>query len=239
MPLLRYGISCGTIEKEVVSVRDDIRKLKSVPLFAGVREEDMDGMLTCLGGYTRTYRKGEFLFRANEPVQSVGVLLDGALHVIQEDVWGNKRILTRIGEGELFGETFACGSRAAAVSCTAAEDCRVLFLPFRRVLHSCDRFCAFHHRLIENMVVLIADKNMLLMEKIEVISKKTLREKILTYLFLQAQRQGRDYFEIPLGRVALAEYLCADRSALTRELAGMKAEGLIDYEKNTFRLLEK
>jgi len=105
------------------------------------------------------------------------------------------------------------------------------------VMHSCTMACMFHHQLIENMVHIIANKNRDLMRKVEVISKKTLREKILAYLSIQAQLQDSRYFEIPLGRVELAEYLCADRSALTRELAKMKAEGLIDYDKNCFRIL--
>ena len=87
------------------------------------------------------------------------------------------------------------------------------------------------------MVRLISAKNVTLIQKIEVISKKTLREKILAYLSIQAQVQGTRYFEIPLGRVELADYLCADRSALTRELSSMKADGLIDFDKNVFRIL--
>ncbi|MBR2008655.1 MAG: winged helix-turn-helix domain-containing protein, partial [Peptococcaceae bacterium] len=96
---------------------------------------------------------------------------------------------------------------------------------------------AFHHRLIENLVQLIADKNLALMKKVEVVTKKTLREKILAYLSQQAQLQSSEYFEIPLGRLELAEYLCADRSALTRELNAMRLDGIIDYDKNVFRLL--
>ena len=97
--------------------------------------------------------------------------------------------------------------------------------------------CEFHHRLIKNMVSIIADKNRDLMRKVEVVSKRTIREKLLAYLSIQAQVQQSRYFEIPLGRLELAEYLCVDRSALTRELAKMKDEGLIDYDKNCFRML--
>ena len=95
----------------------------------------------------------------------------------------------------------------------------------------------FHQTLIENMVRLIARKNRELMRKVEVVSKKTLREKIMAYLSIQAQSQGKKQFEIPLGRVEWAEYLCADRSALTRELAKMQEEGLIDYQRNLFKIL--
>jgi CRP-like cAMP-binding protein len=104
-------------------------------------------------------------------------------------------------------------------------------------MHTCTNACAFHHKLIENMVQLIADKNQELMRKVEVVTKKTLREKILAYLSQQAQLEGGSYFEIPLGRIELAEYLCADRSSLTRELNAMKEEGILDYDRNMFRLL--
>ena len=110
-------------------------------------------------------------------------------------------------------------------------------LPFDRVMRSCTMACAFHHRLIENMVRIIADKNRELMRKVEVVSKRTIREKLLAYLSIQAQLQDSRYFELPFGRVELAEYLCVDRSALTRELEKMKSDGLIDYDKNCFRIL--
>jgi CRP-like cAMP-binding protein len=96
--------------------------------------------------------------------------------------------------------------------------------------------CRFHHQLIENMVHIIANKNRDLMRKVEVVSRRSIREKLLTYLSIQAQAQGSRYFEIPLGRLELAEYLCVDRSALTRELAKMKDEGLLDYDRNWFRI---
>ena len=114
---------------------------------------------------------------------------------------------------------------------------KILFMPFDRVMHSCTMACQFHHRLIENMVHIIANKNRDLMRKVEVVSKRTIREKLLSFLSIQAQIQESRYFEIPLGRVALAEYLCVDRSALTRELVKMKEDGLIDYDRNCFRIL--
>ena len=90
--------------------------------------------------------------------------------------------------------------------------------------------------MIENMVELIAEKNLTLVEKLEVVSRTTIREKLLTYLARQAEAAGARTFTIPMGRTALAEYLCTDRSAMTRELARMRDEGLIDYTKRTFTL---
>ena len=164
--------------------------------------------------------------------------MSGAVDMVKEDIWGNKTVLVRTRKDELFGETFACGSdNLSVVTFLVSEDAQILFLPFERVMHSCTMACQFHHRLIENMVHIIADKNRDLMRKVEVVSKRTIREKLLAYLSIQAQVQRDRYFEIPLGRVELAEYLCVDRSALTRELVKMKEEGLIDYDNNCFRLL--
>lgn len=219
-------------------MKNSTNDLHNILLFSGIKPADLKPMLECLGSYTRTYKKGEFISLSEESLKCVGLLLVGIVHMLKEDLWGNKSILALIKEGEIFGETFACGSKlATTVSFFAASDLRVLFLPFDRVIRSCSMACVFHHRLIENMLILIADKNVRLMEKIEITSKKTLREKIFTYLSLQAQHHNSKHFVISMGRLELADYLCADRSALTRELSNMKADGLIDYDKNAFQLL--
>lgn len=215
-----------------------IQDMAQSPLFAGIAQEDLQPMLHCVGYHVSAFRKGEVIAVEEENIHYIGVILSGAVDMIKEDLWGNKTMLVRMRPGELFGETFACGmDTLSVVSFMATEESRVLFMPFRRVMHTCTSACMFHHRLLENMVRLIASKNRDLMRKIEVVSKKNLREKILAYLSIQAQQHSSRYFEIPLGRVELADYLCADRSALTRELANMKNDGLIDYDKNMFRIL--
>ena len=214
-----------------------MKNLKS-PLFAGIDPKDMDGMLGCIGYQIRTYEKGEMIAFEEDNIDHVGLVLDGAVDMIKEDLWGNRTMLVRTYPEGIFGETFACGEESlAVVSFQAAQDTKVMFLSFCRVMHTCTHACIFHQTLIEIMVRLIARKYRELMRKVEVVSKKTLREKILAYLSIQAQTQGTKTFEIPLGRVEWAEYLCADRSALTRELAKMKEEGLVDYQKNTFKIL--
>ncbi len=218
-------------------MRAYIEQISGHDLFYGIQKEKLPEMLDCLGSYTRTYQKNEIIILSREPVKCVGIILSGMILMVKEQADGSETLLAHMKQGELFGETFACGTRMdARVTFRTAEKSEALFLPFYKVLHACSMACVFHHRLIENMVRLICEKNIQLMEKVEVTSQKTLRDKILTYLRIQADRQGADRFEIPLKRTELAEYLCADRSALTRELARMKAEGLISYNKNTFYL---
>lgn len=207
------------------------------PLFDGINPEDRKAMLGCIGYHIGTFKKGDFVAFEEENIKHIGIVLSGAVDMIKEDLWGNKTMLVRVHKDEMFGETFACGSdNLSVVTFMVSENARILFIPFDRVMHSCTMACVFHHRLIENMVRIIANKNRDLMRKIEVISKRSIREKLLAYLSIQAQAQNSCYFEIPLGRMELAEYLCVDRSALTRELVKMKEDGLIDYDKNCFRM---
>ena len=216
---------------------DLIERVNS-PLFSGIKTEDLKAMLGCIGYHIGTFKKGDIVAFEEENIRHIGILLSGAVDMVKEDLWGNKTMLVRMRKDELFGETFACGEdNLSVVTFVVSEDAKILFMPFDRVMHSCTMACVFHHRLIENMVYIIANKNRDLMRKVEVVSKRTIREKLLAYLSIQAQIQERRYFEIPLGRVELAEYLCVDRSALTRELVKMKEDGLIDYDKNCFRIL--
>ena len=216
-----------------------IPELKSMPMFRGIEEKNMESMLTCLGAHIREHKKDQYIILCEDHVNVVGIILSGNVQMIREDLWGNRTLLVSMGKGELFGETFSCGEhRKATVSFQASADAKILFLLFGQIMHSCSMDCEYHHRLIENMVMLIASKNVALMDKVDIISKKTLREKIATYLLQQAGKQNSAYFDVPLGRVQLAEYLCADRSALTRELSIMRDEGLIEYDKNLFHILK-
>ena len=218
-------------------MRDFMNEVKS-PLFDGISPEDRKTMLGCIGYHIGTFQKNDIVAFEEENIKHIGILLSGTVDMVKEDLWGNKTMLVRMRKDELFGETFACGEdNLSVVTFEVSEDAKILFIPFDRVMHNCTMACVFHHRLIENMVHIIANKNRDLMRKVEVVSKRTIREKLLTYLSIQAQAQESRYFEIPFGRVELAEYLCVDRSALTRELVKMKDDGLIDYDKNCFRIL--
>ena len=142
-----------------------------------------------------------------------------------------------MGEGEIFGETFGnSASEDEYVSFLSAAKTEVLFLSFEKAIHVCKNQCGFHFRLIENLFDLISKKNIQLMEKIEVTSRSSLREKILAYLSLQAQKQKSKYIELGLSRTDMAQFLCTNRSAMTRELSALKEEGVIDFDRNTFIL---
>lgn len=218
-------------------MKDRIGDIKS-SMFAGIEEEERRTILNCMGYRVKSFPKGSFIALEAEQLDHVGIILSGTVDMIKEDIWGNRTMLLRMKESETFGETFACGvDRASAVSFVATEPSEILFMPFRRIMHSCGNTCACHHRLTENMVGIMADKNRELLRKVEVVTKRTIREKLLAYLSICGQRADSSTFHIPLSRVELAEYLCVDRSAMTRELQKMKDEGLIDFQKNRFTMM--
>ena len=213
-------------------------QLKSIPLFDGIAVQDIDPMLKCIGAFYRSLPKGCYTLKDEEDIRCVGIVLSGQINMVKDDLLGNPTILVMMKQYELFGETFACGvQQGATVSFRAACPTEVMFLPFSRIITVCSNRCPFHHRLIENMMRLLAEKNMQFIERAEITAQKTLRDKILTYLSFQAKNQDSHYIESPLGKQEMAEYLCADRTALSRELSRMKVDGIIDFDKNTYRIL--
>lgn len=218
-------------------MRNYDKALLDCPLFSGVNEEDMRALLGCLGATARSYEKHSAIFHADDTPESVGVILSGSVHVIQEDYWGNRTILAHITSGGLFGEAFSCAEAdKLPVSVFATEKSEIMLIRYRKIIASCSSACEFHTRLIGNMIRILAEKNILLTQKIAVTSGRTTRDKLLAYLSAQAIRAGSGRFRIPFNRQELADYLCVDRSALSRELSRMREEGVLEYDKSLFRL---
>lgn len=218
-------------------MNDYMNVLNRSMLFKDISDDEKADILGCLTYQIKEFRQGHVIALEGNEIRYFGLILEGSIDMIKEDVWGNRTLITRMSEGELFGETFACGiEQQSVVTFTAVGNVTVMMLPFMQVIHTCSNSCSFHEKLIRNLVHTIAMKNKSLMQKVEIITKKNLREKILAYLSIQAQMQNTRYFQIPLKRGELAQYLCADRSALTRELTQMREEHIIDFDRNTFRI---
>lgn len=211
--------------------------LRSCALFAGIETDNIITILPCLSAAIRQADKNMFILSAEDRAETVGLILTGDVHVISEDYWGRKDILSQLGPGELFAESFSCAQvDRIPVSVVAAESTVYMTINCRKIITTCSTACAFHTQLIANMLRLMANKNIALMQKIEQISKRTTREKLLSYLSVEAQKAGKNSFEIPFNRQELADYLAVDRSAMSSELSKMRSEGLIDFDKNNFML---
>lgn len=211
--------------------------VNSVRLFDGIKADDLSDMLACLGVKNQQYDKKSIVILAEDNVDHVGVVLQGAVLIVKEDFAGNRSIVDYVGQYEVFGEAFACaGIQKSPVTVVAAENSEIMWIQFRRIINTCSMSCMFHSKLIENMMKLLAVKNMQMNQKLEITSKRSIREKLTAYLLGQAQESQSHDFIIPLNRSELADYLYVDRSALSRELCKMRNEGLIEFNKNHFRL---
>ena len=210
---------------------------KEIPLFTNIKEMDLNQLFMCLRSYRQKYKRGENIIMEQDDVKYIGVVLSGMVHMLKDDIWGNQIMLGFIEPGALLGESFAVQRTTESyVRFQAVKDTEIIFLAASSIIHNCPRQCGFHAQITQNMFQLMGEKNVQLMEKIEVSSKSTLRDKLLAYLSMMSQKQHSRYIESPLSRTELAEYLCANRSAMTRELSYMKEEGIIDFDKNTYIL---
>lgn len=209
-------------------------------LFQGISQEDARIMLKCLDARNRLYKKGEILFHAGDTTDSLGLLVSGSLHLLKEDIFGNQQLISHIAPGQIFAEVYACMDQEAFPFCvSAAQDSQVLFLNVRRVLSVCTSSCSFHSRLIQNLLFSLASKNLNLNRKIDYLSHKSIRDRVIAYLSDEAVRQNTGFLKLPFNRQQMADYLCVERSALSKELSRMQEEGLISYRKNEFQLHRK
>ena len=213
--------------------------LRQVPLFQGIREQDLSAMLRCLAAREAHYPRGALLLLAGQPVREMGLVLDGHAVVLTEDYWGNRNILSSLQAGDLFAEVFACNPGfPAQVSVEAAGEVSGLWLDGGKVLAPCCSGCTFHLALIRRLFEMVTKKNLLLTEKMNCLTRRTTREKLLSYLSQCARKAGSSTFSIPFNRQQLADYLSVDRSAMSSELSKLREEGILSFEKNRFALKE-
>lgn len=211
--------------------------LKNTPLFSGTSEEEISAMLHCLNATVITRQKGSYIIRAGEHTGFMGLVLEGCVLVIQEDIWGHRNIMDRVTPGESFAESYAASKDSVLnISAVADTDCRILSLDINRVLSVCPTACSHHNRVVRNLVSAIAQKNLKFNEKITHMSKRSTKEKLLSYLSSESQRQGSLSFTIPYDRQQLADYLCVERAAMSAELSKLQKAGLLEYNKNHFVL---
>lgn len=212
--------------------------LKETQLFAGVRTDEVNTILGCLQAKSRIYKKGEYIFRQGEHLTHITVLVKGKLHIQRDDYWGNRSIVNVIHVGEMFGEAYVSpGSGPILNDIIAVDNSTVIFFDVRKMLNVCSSACRFHSIVLQNLFFAISDKNRKLVQKLGHISKRTTREKLISYLSEEAKKQNDSSITIPFNRQQLADFLSVDRSAMSNELCRMRNEGLLTFEKNQFTLL--
>ena len=218
-------------------MKDFFPVIRSSPLFFGISGEEIAAMLSCLQAETKEFPKDAFVLRAGDTAESIGLVLTGSVLVLQEDVWGNRNILSKAGPGQTFAAAFACAPGARLNASVLAETpVTAMFLNVKRILNVCPSACVHHNRIIRNLLGELAEKNLRFSEKLAHMGQRTTRSKLMSYLSAEAQRFGKTEFDIPFSRQQLADYLGVERSGLSLELGKMRDEGLLDFRKSHFVL---
>lgn len=214
-----------------------IESLQNCILFKDIEKENILALVGCLGGKIRNFSKEQCLISDCNHKNISGIVLTGALQIEQYDYCGNRSILSRIEPLHLFGEAYSFSNESIPVNIVAAEDSIVLFFNSLKIGTPCQNHCKFHITLINNMLRILATKNIALNKKIQCMSKRTTREKLLNYLYSESQKSSSDEFCIPYDRQSLADYLCVERSAMAAEISKLRNEKIIECKKNRFRFL--
>lgn len=230
---------------------ENIELLRDYPLFYRLEKEEIAKILTCFSFKQKKYNKDEYILLEGYPVQTIGIIIHGTVLMEKSDILGNHCFLTELREHEIFAEPFmGFAVQPSFVNYKAMDHCSILFFNYKDMWQPCEYNCTCHSIFTENLMNLLAMKTRTLLAKIEILSKKSIRERILTFINLLQHNNHimgiKDNFThpdlknnqifIPYNHTELAEYLGVNRSAFVRELKKMKDEGIIDYNKNVYTL---
>ena len=214
-----------------------MKKNLKCPLFQGIDEQNLESMLCCLDAKVKNFEEGETVIIEGEPAKHIGIVLSGSVFVERVDYNGNKSIVGRISENGMFAESYACaGVKEIPVTVVAAEKSTIMLADVSKMLYTCKNSCRHHNTLVFNLMKIIAQKNLVLNQKNEIMSAKTTRDKLLLYLETLAKEKGPE-ITVPFDRQGLADFLGVDRSGLSAEISRLRREGVLECRKNRFRLL--
>ena len=219
-------------EKEYYAV------LSACPLFSGMDRAQTDEAVAMMEGKTASFRKGDFLHSPGMPFTAFGLVLSGTVYACSDDINGSRMIMAQVGPGSTFGEALCFLSvPEPPVYVTAASDAEVLWLsPFP--LYG-GRNGGIEAGMQKRFAAVLAARTLKMNGRIQILSKRTIREKLIVFFSELRSGQNGDSFTVPFSREDMAAYIGTDRSALSRELSAMKREGLIDYRKNAFLLKKR
>ncbi len=216
-------------------MKNTSQTLKDFSLFRGLNEDEIEEFLLAVKAYKKTYSKGELIYLNGEQIKNIAIVLSGKIYIENFDLKGNKVIISCFEKGGHFGDVYALTSFPIMVDVSAGDDTEVLFIDKSHLLNR-ESISRGNVNIILNLLNIIAKKNMNLSRKIINTSPKTIRARLMSYLREESIINKSNYFDIPYDRQALSEYLNCDRAQLSKELSKMKKEGLLDYNKNTFRI---
>ncbi len=216
-----------------------LEALQASPLFNQINREEIQSMLHCLNPRIQKYRKGVTVANFGETFFGIGIVVEGEIVIAKESIAGNRTIMTVLKKGEMFGEMVSFSDKKVwPATVTAQSDCEVIFVSPEKVISQCEKMCHYHQKLIDNILKIMSKKALMLNRKVEYLSIRSLRGKLCAYLIEQHRQQGLSIFSLPLNRDELADFFNVARPSISRELSKMKDEGLIDFHKASFKLID-
>lgn len=212
-------------------------QIKNSPIFFGLSEEELKAMLECFNARIKEYSDGEMIIRQGDMITNIYLVLEGNVNIEKDSYWGRRIIVTQLGVNDNIALAFVASKNVeASIDAISIGKTKLLILSYAKCTTMCQNVCTKHRLLIGNLFEILSKENIELIQKIENISQKTIREKLLTYFSNEARKNKSNIFEIPFNRQDLADYLNIDRSAMSFELSKMQKDNLIKYEKNKFML---
>lgn len=214
--------------------------LEKTELFKNLTIDEIKKSLKDLNAKKQHFKKNNLIYELGKPIDKIGLVISGNANVIKEDFWGNRTILTQLKKGNIFGEVMSFQkNKNPNINVEVSKKSEILFLDFKKIFDSDEVLESYNKKLVLNMFSIVTKKSVLLTEKIEHITKKSIREKVFSYLSAYSFKCENDSFKIPFNRQELADYLSVERTALSRELSKMQEENLISFKNNEFKLIKK
>ena len=212
--------------------------LKKTVIFKGMTDDEIDIALKALLAKEKSYDKDSFILLAGDVTDKMGLVLEGSVRIESSDMWGNRTILSHVGKGQFFAETYAImKDEPLLVDAVANEDCKVLMLDIGSLAARGQGNDLWRIKLMSNLLAISVRKNLKLSGRSFHTSPKSIRGRVMSYLSSVSLQEGSSEFDIPFDRQQLADYLNVERTALSKELTKMQKDGLIKARKSHFVLL--
>lgn len=210
--------------------------IQTVPLFKGLSQTEVEKFVKLTGTTFKSYPRGERILEAYAPNANIGIIVTGEAQILSLDWLGNETVGHVIESGAIFGTVSAIlGEDLIATSVRLTTEATVMWIPYRSLLIAGPKLGRTHGIVMKNLLETFSRKNVLMMQKVELLSQKTLRERVILYLIQREKRQQSEWVKVP-GRVQLAKELECNRSALTREISQMQIDGLVEVDGKLMKL---
>ena len=215
------------------------QELETSPLFQDISYEEYSRLLTCFQAVQKSFRSDDLIYDFSSPqTDAVGIVERGCAALIRIDEEGVATVMEELGPGGVFGRTLAfAGASGDSLQVVCRTPCDVLFIDYPHILKRCENACNHHSVLVQNMLRLMSDKAQALSQRVDVLSRRSIREKLLCYFRQLSERAGSNTFTLPFSLSTLADYIATDRSAMMRELKRLREEGAIRSDGRQFTLL--